>query len=42
VEYVRMLLDHVSCIKSGTTLAVSAPTHLVSLSDVLELAIVSY
>ena len=39
VECVRLLLNHVSCIKGCTAPAVPAPTVLaVSLSDVLELA----
>ena len=34
--------DHVSCIKDDTTPAVLAPTGLVSLSNVIELATTSY
>jgi len=42
MECVHLLLNHVSCIESGTASAIPAPKGLVSLSDVLELAIGSY
>jgi len=43
MECVHLLLNNVSCIKSGTAPAIPAPMGLiVSLSDVLELAIASY
>ena len=38
VECVCLLLNHVSCIKSGMAPAIPAPTGLVSLSEVQELA----
>jgi len=42
VECVHLLVNHVSCIKGGTAPAILATKGLVSLSDVLELAIASH